>query len=788
MGSRFNIRVLIIGLLGILFTFQTALAQKSKFGSGFFIIIFTHSGKAMTVPNGNKQSGIQLSQSVFTHGYNQQFAVIDLHQGNKYRIVARHSELLLTHDNGRITQAPANGTSNQKFFIYGDNSTGYTIQCADGSKKYLQINERTLNDGDPVTTALLKQKFKIEIEESHSSEKTLNESLNKGYYSLIPHHSSKKLEIPNSSKSRGIQVVQQNNTFNINQQFIFIDLHDGKNSYKIQVRHSKMYLTNEYGRITQQPSWGNNEQKFKISSVGEGLYTIQSLVDFSYFDVINGSKDNGAVLNCKAFNGDNNQKFKIKFEEKFTVRKSGTNASTSLSGKEAKIDWSSKYFVFLNSELTRKLINWDKKITLSKESKYYAYSNKEINERYYLGGASVNWYAEYVTKEKKDIYIRDKSNDWFWTCVDNKLVLKPKNDNLDQKFNITILKSLRYRERNAGYNCLIQVAGKDMFATIELNEETNKQEFFFQKRDASQKQEFRLGIVGGRKRKERAYWSDKKYVIFSKFHNQNIDVTGDKVVRKKVTNYESQMWSFKYINKFEDKVYIMHQSSKKYLTTTKDGKNLILKPDIGSSRQHFTLRKQEDGSFKFYTKNSVIQTGYDKGGSWVGTGKPSEGKTWNTFLIRDDYIQFVPEKDTVVGPIFSANGCFVDVGEKNRIVMNCKDKPQDKDNWYFIRTSEADKGAGPGQGSFRIMKVTTNQFLTYTPSKLLLSDPAKHKEWSGSGRVDITRTGTGRYTIKIYTGGINPKAEVHGEVINHKGIPYHWKIPALCTPKPLWKN
>ena len=217
-------------------------------------------------------------------------------------------------ENANIEIWKNNNGANQKFrFIY--NGDGYYTIEAQNSKKVLTVENGRLSEGANVVQATNKkedtQKWVVKYEKN-------------GTYSIISKYNNLYLNLDgNATNGKNINLKRNNNN---NQKFIIRDtvtisgtrsIKDGIYILSSQQNVSKVVdvygnSKEDGGKINVWQNNGGNNQKFLVSYIGDGYYTIKSLNSGLALNVSNGNLTNGFTVNQSKYIDCNEQKWVIK--------------------------------------------------------------------------------------------------------------------------------------------------------------------------------------------------------------------------------------------------------------------------------------------------------------------------------------------------------------------------------------------------------------------------------------------------------------------------------------------
>lgn len=161
------------------------------------------------------------------------------------------------------------------------------------------------------------------------------QSISSGRYSIISRHSGLALDVENSSKDNGANIIQWDYWGGAGQQFDVTSL--GNGFYSIRAVHSGKSLdvydfnSEPGGEIRQWEYWGSDNQQWQIKSVGNNYYTIISRYSWLALDVWNWSSENGGDIRQWTSTGATNQQWR--FDR--VSSNSGSVSNNATSGKGA---------------------------------------------------------------------------------------------------------------------------------------------------------------------------------------------------------------------------------------------------------------------------------------------------------------------------------------------------------------------------------------------------------------------------------------------------------------------
>lgn len=135
------------------------------------------------------------------------------------------------------------------------------------------------------------------------------------WYRLINKKSGKAVDVPYSSTSNGVQLIQYLNTSNPNQQWSIMDT--GSGSYKLTNRFSgkamdvKGSSSNDGAAVIQYDYLGGSNQKWRLEAVAPGYYVLLNVSSGKALDVEGTSTADSALLVQNTYTGADSQQWKI---------------------------------------------------------------------------------------------------------------------------------------------------------------------------------------------------------------------------------------------------------------------------------------------------------------------------------------------------------------------------------------------------------------------------------------------------------------------------------------------
>lgn len=308
---------------------------KLEYSDGYYVIRNLKSNKVLDVDNNGKSSGTNVQQYTY-NGTDAQKWIIQKTSDGYYNIISKSSGLFLdisnasTSDGANIQIYTANGTKSQKFnFIFKGETKGkktleegtYRIVTAKNQNVGLDVSSANKNDGGNV------QLWKWDNVNQQKFNLVYNGD---GYYTIIAVHSGKVLDVANSGNTNKTNVQQYTNNGTDAQKWVIKDI--GNDTYNIISKKDSMYLDFDDGKTENgtnvkiyEPD-GKDAQKFKFIkisdqseiTINDGNYRIAYGSNNNYgLDVAGGSKDNKANVQLWKWDNVEQQRFEIKYTDKF---------------------------------------------------------------------------------------------------------------------------------------------------------------------------------------------------------------------------------------------------------------------------------------------------------------------------------------------------------------------------------------------------------------------------------------------------------------------------------------
>lgn len=343
-------------------------------GNGYYTIQSVHTKKVLDVAGAGKSNGTNVQQYTSNHSDAQQW-VIRKNKNGYYSIQAKCNGLYLdvagasTKDGTNVQMFKGNGTKSQLFVFEKTeeikqtikNGT-YMIKSALNTNKVVDIASGSVNNGANIqiykannTNA---QKFNITylgdgyytIQSVHAkksfdvagagtangtnvqqyqyngsnAQKWIIKEVKKGYYSIISKCNGLYLDVAGGRATDGknIQMYKGNGTNS--QLFVFEPTEELKQTikdgmYKIKpVKNTKKVLDVSGGSVKNNVNvalWSDsnkNHQKFHVTYLGDGYYSIRMVHSKSSLDVAGAGTTNGTNVQQYQYNGSNAQKWAIK--------------------------------------------------------------------------------------------------------------------------------------------------------------------------------------------------------------------------------------------------------------------------------------------------------------------------------------------------------------------------------------------------------------------------------------------------------------------------------------------
>ncbi len=263
-----------------------------------------------------------------TNQKNQRFNVKYLGDGS-YQITALHSGKALTDKNSsqvegtNVIQSAVNNSGSQKWILkdLGDGYCNIISKCND---LYLDVYGGLLANGTNIImyrkTNAANQKFKFIKSEDEKGTKTIED----GIYNIKSKlASNKSLDVTAGSTANNANIEIWASQPDQHQKFQVTYLNNGY--YSIEALNSGKRLdvaganTEPGANIIQYDKSNGDNQKWIIRDTGDGYFNIISKCNNLYLDIEGASTANGANVLVWEKNGNNNQKFKFEKVEQIQV-------------------------------------------------------------------------------------------------------------------------------------------------------------------------------------------------------------------------------------------------------------------------------------------------------------------------------------------------------------------------------------------------------------------------------------------------------------------------------------
>lgn len=310
--------------------------QSLILDSGIYMISTSlNENKVLDVSGGSLQSRANIQLWDNADVSNQKF-VINYSGNGEYTIRALHSSKVLDVQDGakdpgaNVQQYEDNGTDAQKWYIESTGD-GYYYLVSKCNGLYLDVSNGSTNNGTNIQlytgNATNAQKFKF----SYVGKQTIE---NGTYIISSELNNNKVLDVSDVSNKSGANVQLWDSVNGDNQKFNITYM--GNGYYSIEALHSGKVLDIENGsqnngaNVQQYMSNGTDAQRWIISDAGNGYYNIISKRNGLYLDVSGGNTSNGTNIQVYTGNGTNSQKFKFIKVGKKTIEDGIYTIATSL--------------------------------------------------------------------------------------------------------------------------------------------------------------------------------------------------------------------------------------------------------------------------------------------------------------------------------------------------------------------------------------------------------------------------------------------------------------------------
>ena len=294
--------------------------QKTISNGTYQIISALNNNRVLKVEDAKDYSGANVLLSNNYNNINQKFKITYLGNGY-YTIQAVHSGKMLdvsnagTSNGTNVQQWQNNNTDAQKWVIKNVGNDYYTIisKCND---LCVDVTSGNSNNGTNIqmykSNGTNSQKFKLKIATEYTPSKTIE---NGTYQIASALNINKVLDVYDGRKDSGINVLLWANNNGQNQKFEVSYI--GSGYYTLKAVHSSKMLDVSNANIcngTNVQQWNSNNtnaQKWIIKDAGNGYYYIISKCNGLYVDVSGGNSSNGTNIQMYEGNQTNSQKFKF---------------------------------------------------------------------------------------------------------------------------------------------------------------------------------------------------------------------------------------------------------------------------------------------------------------------------------------------------------------------------------------------------------------------------------------------------------------------------------------------
>ena len=298
---------------------------------GYYKIINDHSKKVLTI-NGRECSGTNIVQMTDNNQDNQKWILVK-QQENAYNIVSKTVDCAITintSDNGQIlTLEETTNSTNQQFSFVDENSEEKAMDDIEDGRYYIELANKKVLD---IRGAGLDNYTRVQTwakEDVPQQIFRITKVPNTKYYTIMPEHSGKMIDVSNGSLLVGAAVGQYDYNWTDSQMWYFIDAGDGY--YNIVSKKNRLVmdvangLSDQNGKDIQlYYNNGTIAQKFKLvkkeeyteKSIDGGLYKIfLNSNRVQAFDIDCGSLEDGATAQIWEDLDAIQQKFQIKYLE-----------------------------------------------------------------------------------------------------------------------------------------------------------------------------------------------------------------------------------------------------------------------------------------------------------------------------------------------------------------------------------------------------------------------------------------------------------------------------------------
>ena len=292
-------------------------------GGGYYSLVAEHSGQALDVVASGTEVGTNVTQWTDSGTENQQWVIRDLGDGT-YDIVSRCNGLSLVaagSEAGSNVEMGEYGSGSWVFIEAYDpvpssdfEDGTYTIATVSDTSLVLDVTVGSTESGANVTLwtsyDATWQSFRIE-------------HVGDGYYSIIAEHSGCALAVEDSSRWPFANVCQETWTGADNQLWIIEAVGDG--SYRIVSKYSELVLGCETPAadgsnvhmetpdgVAASQTWTFSVAKNADATISDGVYTIANAANENQvLDVVSGSQEEGANVTLWDYTNVQWQRFRI---------------------------------------------------------------------------------------------------------------------------------------------------------------------------------------------------------------------------------------------------------------------------------------------------------------------------------------------------------------------------------------------------------------------------------------------------------------------------------------------
>lgn len=298
------------------------ISAKLPEGDGIYhIVTALDNNKVLEVSEGSYYNFANIQLWNDSKAQQKRFEIKYNEASKSYTIIAAHSGKALDVANGATT----NGTNVQQYdsnytqaqqWIFEKAQDGYFYIISKCNGLYLDVNNSVAENGTNIQVyegnKTKAQKFKFVKDEENKSEKTLKD----GIYQIHTRVDENKILQVNST-SQNLQIVNQSKIINNNNKFRITYLQNGY--YTMKVLNNEQNLTVENGwntngtKIKMQKQDNSSKQEWIIKHTANGYFNIVGRCNGLYLDIPFGSANVGMEL--QMYEGNRSKAQEFKFEE-----------------------------------------------------------------------------------------------------------------------------------------------------------------------------------------------------------------------------------------------------------------------------------------------------------------------------------------------------------------------------------------------------------------------------------------------------------------------------------------